>query len=149
MSRLNDRIVQALEPALVVVAVDRGRLRTWLSWTVRCAGHDVLIVDDRAALFEAMAALPAAVILGDRFDAVDAPGLLAMIRAAGCAVPALVIGGAGDPEAWGERASAFEPIDFLPGAAGSDASARSHRSRAGRPRRCAGAAWTSRPRDRG
>ncbi|MCB9564498.1 MAG: hypothetical protein H6708_29285 [Kofleriaceae bacterium] len=77
--------------AAVVVAVDDDFTRAWVRYALRAARMPAHVVADRAALFDALADAPRALVLAGIHDGVPAAALLATIRTTGCDVPVVVL----------------------------------------------------------
>jgi hypothetical protein len=74
-----------------VVAIADPMRCAWAAHALSCAGVACVIVFDRAELFEALAAGPAALVIGDRFDGMAAGQVIATMVTAGCRVPVFAI----------------------------------------------------------
>lgn len=101
----------------VIVAVDDWLLSRWLGHALRATGATPILVEDCAAMFEALAEPRLALVIADRFDGAPCENLLATIRTAGCRTPALVVAPIMRPAYARVRLAPVSVIDPLDGAA--------------------------------
>jgi hypothetical protein len=101
----------------VIVAVDDWLLSRWLGHALRATGATPILVDDAAALFDALAEPRLALVIADRFDGAPCENLLATIRTAGCRTPALIVAPIMRPAYARLRLAPVSVIDPLDGAA--------------------------------